>query len=200
MQRWCTSISLSCLVLVMLGVTLSPLQATLPTLAERIAANDDLTTFHQLLNATDPQIREWLENPANEFTVFAPSDAAWKLFFDDLGVTATEYMQRPTSLEEKLRVHIVPMALNVPQSDEPRAFRCNAMGAMLPDAPNYIEWDRNHFRINLETVSSQPQMAANGLLYVIDHVLPEMSLGRASDHTPADVATPTPAPRPPRRP
>lgn len=198
MRRWYTI--LFGIMLAVLGPTWSHAQETLPTLAERIATNDELTTFQQLLDATDPQIREWLENPDNEFTVFAPTDAAWELFFDEIGVTAEEYMPRATNLEERLRVHIVPMALEAQQADERLFFGCNTIGAMLPNAPNYIEWHIGGFLINYETVSSEPLIAANGLLYVIDQVLPEVALGRSGDHTPDDIPTATPAPRLPRRP
>jgi uncharacterized surface protein with fasciclin (FAS1) repeats len=197
MRRWSI---LFCIILAVPGPTLSHAQDTLPTIAELIATHDDLTTFQQLLDATDPQIREWLENPDNEFTVFAPTDAAWELYFDDIGVTAEEYMQRATSLEERLRVHIVPMALEARQADERLFFGCHTIGAMLPNAPNFIEWQIGSFLINYETVSGEPLTAANGLIYVIDQVLPEVSLGRSGDHTPDDIPTATPVPRPPRRP
>lgn len=194
----CLSMVLWCVWLIVLNP--SRAQESLPTLAEHIAANDDLAIFQRLLEITDPQIRAWLENPANEFTVFAPTDAAWEQYFDSMGLTAEEYMQRATNLEEKLGLHIVPMALIAQQEDEIGLAHCNLLGSMLPDTPNFIEWEIGAFQVNLEEVSSEPIAAANGLIYITDQVLSEMSLGSAGDHTPDDVATSTPAPRLPRRP
>jgi uncharacterized surface protein with fasciclin (FAS1) repeats len=109
MKKW--QIVLCCVFVAMIMTSMSAAQNRSGTITERIAARDDLTILQQLLDAADPEIRAWLDNPDNSFTFFAPTDHAWQLYLDEVGITLEELLQRTDWVNDTLRYHIVPMAL-----------------------------------------------------------------------------------------
>jgi uncharacterized surface protein with fasciclin (FAS1) repeats len=173
-------------------------QDSLPTLAELIAARDDLSVFQQLLARGDPAIRAWLENPANRFTVFAPTDAAWQQYFDDFGDSFEALIRGPNRLDDLLRYHIVPVIV-APQ--DIFSVYCTDLGTMLPDSRLVIKQEQPGALVvnNYQDFAAlgSPISAANGVLYPVDHVLLRHTLfPQSGDHTPDDIIKPTVVPDP----
>jgi uncharacterized surface protein with fasciclin (FAS1) repeats len=202
MKKW--QIVLCCVFVAMIMTSMSAAQDRSGTITERIAARDDLTILQQLLDAADPEIRAWLDNPDNSFTFFAPTDHAWQLYLDEVGITLEELLQRTDWVNDTLRYHIVPMALLPRQTFEQTFIPCHELGTMLPDSRLVFDWEFQtqtfRFIYDPQTVGA-PLAAANGLVYIVDHVVNEVTLlGVSGDHTPEGVPTSTPEPKPPRLP
>lgn len=188
---------------IVLSVSIVVAQAP-AAIADWIAASDDLTILQQLLDAADPTIRASLANPTNSLTLFAPTDQAWQLYFDDLGTTLDDFIQRDNWLNDTLRYHMVPLSLLPRQSFEGEFLSCREIGTLLPDSLLFLEWDWETpaLYVNNESDPLTPTVfTGNGVVYTLDKVLPRLALlGQSSDHTPDDVPTRTPVPQPPRSP
>lgn len=196
-MRRCLMILL-CLIFSGLNVFPAVAQDQPLTLTEQIAAREDLTIFRRLLALGDPAIRAWLDNPANRFTVFAPTDAAWQQYFDFFGDSFEALTRRPNQVNNLLRYHIVPVIV-APQ-DIPSVY-CSDLGTMLPDSRLIIGQGQDTLTVNYDSALAFPIAAANGVLYEVDHVLIRLTLMPTSgDHTPDDVIKPTVIPDPPLSP
>jgi uncharacterized surface protein with fasciclin (FAS1) repeats len=196
-MRRCLTVLL-CALFLGLNVFPAAAQDSLPTLAQQIAARDDLSLFQQLLTLGDPSVRAWLENPANRFTVFAPTDAAWQQYFDDFGDSFAALIRGPNRLDDLLRYHIVPVTV-APQ--DIFSVYCTDLGTMLPDSRLVLHQEQGALFVNDYQdfgALGTPIAAANGVLYPVDHVLLRYTLfPQSGDHTPDDVIKPTVVPDPP---
>lgn len=193
MRRWLAG--LTCFFLLASNILPSAAQDRLPTLAEQIAARSDLSMFRRLLDLGDPFIRAWLDNPANQFTVFAPTDQAWQNYFDKFGDSFDAFIRWPNNVGDLLRYHIVPASV-APQDIS--SVYCSDLGTMLPDSRLVLGQDQGALIVNYNSALGAPIPAANGILYTVDHVLLKIVLIASSgDHTPDDVPRPTVIPSPP---
>ncbi len=171
-------------------------QETLPTIAEHIASAADFSILNQLI-AADPAAAAWLNQPDTTFTLLAPVDTAWQGYFEDTGLALDDLLRQPRRLNDLLRFHLVPMAL--PSASE-SGWLCRELGTMLPNERLLIEWDwdGDRFQIGQQAHTlSAPLLAANGLVYRLDRIIPKVRfIDAAGDHTPEGAPTLIPPPTP----
>lgn len=143
------------------------------SLVDVAIANGNFTTLVQALQTTG--LDTTLANLDNDYTVFAPSDAAFeKLPAGTLASLTTE------QLTNILLYHVVPSkvladaAMTVAQSDENMVEAAN--GSML--SLSYVD---SMLFVNGSLVSTADVMAGNGIIHVVDNVI----------LPPAEMGTPT---------
>jgi transforming growth factor-beta-induced protein len=134
-----------------------------------LAANAQTGEFSIIiaaLQAANPDVIRRLSNPEREFTVFAPTDAAFTELLAELGVTADQLLSDKPTLSRVLRYHIARGELEAAEvlaSDRIRTLQGGRLwqsGGMLTDA--------NGRTSNIIQTDIQ---ASNGVIHVIDTVL-----------------------------
>jgi transforming growth factor-beta-induced protein len=134
-----------------------------------LAANAQTGEFSILvaaLQAANPDVIRRLSNPEREFTVFAPTDAAFTALLAELGVTADQLLSDKPTLSRVLRYHIARGELEAAEvlaSDRIRTIQGGRLwqsGGVLTDA--------NGRTSNIIQTDIQ---ASNGVIHVIDTVL-----------------------------
>jgi transforming growth factor-beta-induced protein len=134
-----------------------------------LAANAQTGEFSILiaaLQAANPDVIRRLSNPEREFTVFAPTDAAFTALLAELGVTADQLLSDKPTLSRVLRYHIARGELEAAEvlaSDRIRTLQGGRLwqsGGILTDA--------NGRTSNIIQTDIQ---ASNGVIHVIDTVL-----------------------------
>ncbi len=158
--------------LVALGMTAGVAMAGPPertTLAD-VASSVNATTgeFSILLaavGAADPVVLAALDG-RRQFTVFAPTDAAFASLLEELGLTAEELLADTDLLTQVLLYHVVPgrrYAEDVLASDRlrtmQRGFLLQSAGVLLDNEGR----SSNIIAVDIE--------AANGVIHVIDRVV-----------------------------
>jgi transforming growth factor-beta-induced protein len=134
-----------------------------------LAANAQTGEFSILiaaLQAANPDVIRRLSNPEKEFTVFAPTDAAFTALLAELGVTAEELLSDKMMLSRVLRYHIARGELEAAEvlaSDRIRTVQ----GGRLWQAGGVLT-DANGRTSNIVQTDIQ---ASNGVIHVIDTVL-----------------------------
>jgi transforming growth factor-beta-induced protein len=177
------------LVLALLGMV-APASAQLPTIAEVVVAATqanpaEFTILLAAVQAAEPAVLSALSDPAQNLTVFAPTDAAFAELLTRLNVSASELLANRALVTQVLLYHVIPG-----RSDE-AALRQNAaqgqVAFTLEGTRLAFNLDGNNvLRINSSNVIASNVQASNGIVHVIDRVL-----------LPSDVPPPpTPAPQP----
>lgn len=134
-----------------------------------LAANAETGEFSILiaaLQAANPDVIRRLSNPEKEFTVFAPTDAAFTALFAELGVTAEQLLSDKMMLSRVLRYHIARgelQAAEVLASDHIRTLQ----GGRIWQAGGVLT-DLNGRTANIVQTDVQ---ASNGIIHVIDNVV-----------------------------
>ena len=134
-----------------------------------LAANAQTGEFSILiaaLQAANPDIIRKLSNPEKEFTVFAPTDAAFTALLAELGVTADELFSDRMMLSRVLRYHIARGELEASEvlaSDRIRTLQ----GGRIWQAEGVLT-DANGRTANIVQTDIQ---ASNGIIHVIDNVV-----------------------------
>lgn len=133
-----------------------------------LAVNAETGEFSILiaaLQAANPEIMQKLSR-TGEYTVFAPTDAAFLDLLDELGVTAEELLSNRALVSRVLRYHIVPRELDsseVLASERIRTWQGGWLfqnGGMLTDANGRTS---NIIDVDIQT--------SNGIIHVIDTVV-----------------------------
>jgi len=134
-----------------------------------LAANAETGEFSILiaaLQAANSDVIRRLNNPEKEFTVFAPTDAAFNALLTELDVTAEQLLSDKMMLSRVLRYHIARGELEAAEvlaSDRIRTVQGGRLwqgGGVLTDA--------NGRTANIVQTDIQ---ASNGVIHVIDNVL-----------------------------
>ncbi len=172
-RRLVATLTLSMLAI---GIIAAPVAAAPPAensiVDVALAANDETGEFSILiaaLKAADPSIIKALDSKG-QYTVFAPTDAAFVSLLNELDVTAGEVLGNKALLNTVLTYHVARgerMAEDVLDSSRirtlNRGFVCQ-MGGVLTDA--------NGRTANIIATDID---ASNGVIHVIDRViLPKM--------------------------
>jgi transforming growth factor-beta-induced protein len=151
-----------------------------------MAANAESGEFSILiaaLEAANPSLVQRLSHK-QEYTVFAPTDAAFLALLDELGVTAEQLLNDQALLTRVLRYHIVRGELDssaVLGSERLRTLQ----GGWLSQSDGILT-DEKGRTANIVTTDIQ---AGNGVIHVIDRVvLPELKQGSDNGETLLDVA------------
>ena len=134
-----------------------------------LAANAETGEFSILiaaLQAANPDVIRRLSNPEKEYTVFAPTDAAFTALLAELGVTAEQLLSDKMMLSRVLRYHIARGELEASEvlaSDRIRTLQ----GGRLWQAGGVLT-DANGRTANIVQTDIQ---ASNGVIHVIDNVV-----------------------------
>lgn len=138
-----------------------------PTIAEIVVGSPDHTIL--LAAVTEAGLVEALSDPAAEYTVFAPTDAAFEDALAALGVTAEELLANP-DLAAILLYHVVPGIF--PAADVVAAAPMMDVPTLNEDGTLQIEVIDGNVVINgTATVTAADVMASNGVVHVVDAVL-----------------------------
>lgn len=143
-----------------------PMAEAMPTqsIGELAAANPDLSILTAALQAAglDTMMME-----AGEYTVFAPTDAAFAPVLEALGVTKEELLANTDLLKKVLPYHVLPMivkAADIPYGTD--VATVNGASINISDA-NVIT-DATGGTAN---ITATDIMATNGVVHTIDAVL-----------------------------
>ena len=149
-------------------VLLPPTDAEAPTQTiTEIAAGDP--NFSTLVTALVQRgLDGTLNDPSGDFTVFAPTNAAFDALLADLGITAEELLKNP-ALSDILLKHVVEGSV-----DSITAFTLNGaeVPTLNPDGETVkLEIDSGAFTVDGAQVTTFDIQATNGVIHVIDAVI-----------------------------
>jgi transforming growth factor-beta-induced protein len=134
-----------------------------------LAANAQTGEFSILiaaLQAANPDIIKRLSNPEKEYTVFAPTDAAFTALLAELGVTAEQLLSDKPRLSRVLRYHIVRGELEAEEVLAKDRIRTTQGGRLWQSGG--VLTDANGRTANIVQTDIQ---ASNGVIHVIDNVV-----------------------------
>ncbi|MDT0595310.1 fasciclin domain-containing protein [Glaciecola petra] len=134
-------------------------------IVETAVAAGNFTTLASLL--TSAGLVDTLSNPDAEFTVFAPTDAAFEMLGDDV---LTSLGENPEVLEAILLQHVVPDAT----IDSITAYTLagmNAATASGAEIPVGINTNNDRITFGGANVTTPDVYASNGVIHVIDMVV-----------------------------
>jgi len=145
-----------------------PADATVPTqtIAQIAGADANLTILVQALQAAN--LVDTLNDASGDFTVFAPTDAAFTALLTDLGINAATLLASP-DLEKILLKHVVSGSV-----DSVTAFTLNGtdVPTLNPDDETVdIEIESDRFLVDGANVTDFDIGATNGVIHVIDAVI-----------------------------
>lgn len=163
---------LSLLALLALAIVPAFAQDAEPTIADLVVASTEAETpeFTVLLAAVaaaDPAFLEALSSEG-QWTVFAPTDAAFLALLEALSVSAEDLLADTELLNTVLAYHVVPGAFN---AEAVVALDGALIGTLLNDSPLAISVMDGAVMVNDSTVVTADVMASNGIVHVIDTVL-----------------------------
>ena len=153
------------------------------TIVDVAVAAGSFTTLVAALQATD--LDEVLANEEGEFTVFAPSDAAFALLGQE---TIDALLADPDTLSNILLYHVISgdeilqdAAVMVAQSDM-------SMVEMANEQNTSLSLSGSTLYVNKSKVSTADVMAQNGVIHIVDQVILPPSLPGETTNTIVDVA------------
>ena len=128
------------------------------TIADVTASNPQLTTLNRLIQQAG--LSETLRG-AEPYTVFAPSDEAFKAV---PAKTLEELVQHPEQLRSVLTYHVLPGKVIAAEVANGQAKTVQGASVALSRAGSFVTIE--------DAVVTQPDlMASNGVVHVIDRVL-----------------------------
>jgi transforming growth factor-beta-induced protein len=170
-----------------LGTPVAQAAQTTGTIVDvALAANAESGEFSILiaaLQAANPDILRKLSSE-REFTVFAPTDAAFTALLDELGLTADQLLSDKALVSRVLRYHILRGSLDSTEVLAKDRLRTLQGGSLFQSGG--VLTDVNGRTANIVQTDIQ---ASNGVIHVIDRVvLPRMKNGPGIDNSIVDVA------------
>lgn len=171
LKRTLLSLALACAVLPLTACNEDDdishvIEAPVQNISELTAEKDNLTTLNAALQAAD--LDSTLSSSDSEFTVFAPTDAAFEELLTALGMTSEQLLADQALLTEVLTYHVVPNA-TVKAADIPYASSIetvNGQAFIISDANVITDASGNSANITDTDI-----LATNGVVHVIDKVL-----------------------------
>jgi len=151
-------------------------------IVEVAEANGSFTTLVAALQASG--LDDVLADENRDFTVFAPTDAAFAALLADLGISAADLLASP-NLSDILLYHVVPDA----EIDSTAAIAAAGTTVTTANTDDIgVALKGTELFINASRVESPDVAANNGVIHVIDAVLIPTE-DDATSGTIADVAT-----------
>ena len=149
--------------------TEAPADPTIAEIVVELASGDpaEFTTLLAAIEAADPIVLETLNDPSQELTVFAPTDAAFAAIPEDVlaGILADQEL-----LTNILLYHVAPGIFLA--EDVVAAAPIEALPTLLEGSTLAIDVVDGAVVINGEATVIQPDvLASNGVIHVIDTVL-----------------------------
>jgi uncharacterized surface protein with fasciclin (FAS1) repeats len=148
-------LSLALLATALMGCASAPAPATV---AEIISKNSSLSTFNGLI--TQAGLSSTL-NSTGPFTVFAPSNDAFKLL---PAKVMTDLEQHPEKLKNVLMFHVITGKLTGAEVKNSAVKTLNGSTLALSKAGNFVT-------IEEAVVEKMDMQASNGVIHMIDGVL-----------------------------
>jgi uncharacterized surface protein with fasciclin (FAS1) repeats len=157
----------------MLGVIPAMAQDEMGTIADIVVASStaetpEFTVLLAAVSAADPSVLAELSDPEENYTVFAPTDAAFAAALEALGMTAEELLADTATLTTILSYHLVPVTL---LAEDVIALDGALVGTVYHEGALAISLGEGTVMVNEATVVSPDVMASNGVVHVIDSVL-----------------------------
>ncbi|HSI78252.1 MAG TPA: fasciclin domain-containing protein [Lunatimonas sp.] len=145
------------------NVLMPPTEEETNTIADIVIGNENFSTL--LAAVLEADLAGALANVEGEYTVFAPTDAAFERYLTDNGLTAEALLASP-DLVSILSYHVVPGL--VPSS----AVEAGAVTS-LAEIPFYVSIDteENVWINGNAKVETVDVMADNGIIHIIDYVI-----------------------------
>ncbi len=145
------------------NVLMPPTEEETNTIADIVIGNEDFSTL--LAAVMEADLTGALANVEGEYTVFAPTNAAFERYLTDNGLTAEALLASP-DLATILSYHVVPGL--VPSS----AVEAGAVTS-LAELPFYVSIDteENVWINGNAKVETVDVMADNGIIHIIDYVI-----------------------------
>lgn len=158
-------------------------EAAEPTIAEIVVASTtaetpEFTVLLAAVSAADPIFLEALSNPDANYTVFAPTDAAFAALLEELGLTAEEVLADTDLLNAVLAYHVVPGVFGADYFTAilGSGVESFVLGTLLPESVLSFAVVEESLNVNASNVVAADVTASNGVVHVIDAVLvPEMA-------------------------
>jgi uncharacterized surface protein with fasciclin (FAS1) repeats len=150
------------------SVLMPPADAPAPTqtIAEIAQGSEDFETLVLALGAAG--LVDTLNDPAGDFTVFAPTDEAFAALLADLGIDAATLLGSE-DLDDILLKHVVSGTV-----DSVTAFTLNGADVVTLNPAEEtvtIEITNGEFRVDGARVTTFDILATNGIIHVIDAVI-----------------------------
>jgi uncharacterized surface protein with fasciclin (FAS1) repeats len=141
------------------------------------AQSGEFSILISALQAADPGIIEKLSSKG-QYTVFAPTDAAFLALLDELGVTAEQLLSDQALVTKVLRYHIVRGNLDSTEVLSKERIR-TIQGGRLSQANGVL----TDFNGRTAAIIQTDIQASNGVIHVIDRVvLPNLAPDSDDDH------------------
>ena len=154
------------------------------TVADVATANGSFTTLVAALQATG--LDAVLDNTATDFTVFAPTDAAFALLGQD---TIDALLADPETLSNILLYHVVSGAEVLQDAAVTLAQSENNKVAMANEQMTALSYVNSSLFVNKSAVSTPNVMADNGVIHVIDQVILPPTMKGMPDMNIAEVVS-----------
>ena len=154
------------------------------TVADVASANGSFTTLVAALQATG--LDAVLDNTATDFTVFAPTDAAFALLGQD---TIDALLADPETLSNILLYHVVSGAEVLQDAAVTLAQSANNKVAMANEQMTALSYVNSSLFVNKSAVSTPNVMADNGVIHVIDQVILPPAMKGMPDMNIAEVVS-----------
>lgn len=161
----------------MVEMTPDPMMAAPVNIAETVVAatsaeTPEFTTLLAAVQAADPAVLTTLSG-AGQYTVFAPTDAAFTAAFEALGVTAADVLADSANLTNILLYHVLPGKFSAETviavaGDAPEGVK---VATMLPGTTVTIMVVDGAVMVNDATVAAPDVAVSNGVVHVVDGVL-----------------------------
>jgi transforming growth factor-beta-induced protein len=156
------------LAVMLMAVTAVPSFAQQPNIVEAAVASSDFNTLVAAVQAAG--LVDTLSG--GEFTVFAPTDGAFRTLLNDLGVTPEQLLADTNLLTTVLTYHVVPgefFAADILAQDFP--FNAPTVQGESIVVTNDPDSDRLLLNNGQATVAIPNLDVSNGVIHVIDNVL-----------------------------
>jgi uncharacterized surface protein with fasciclin (FAS1) repeats len=161
--------------LILAIISVGSIQAVPPTERETIvdvaiSINEDTSEFSILiaaLLAADPAVIQTLDGNG-QFTVFAPTDAAFVALLGELGLTAEELLAEKELVTQVLLYHVARGRLYAEDVIEKERIRTLQRGFLYVDGTELTDNNGRTSNIILDAVDVE---ADNGIIHVIDTVV-----------------------------
>lgn len=154
------------------------------TVADVAAANGSFTTLVAALQATG--LDAVLDNTATDFTVFAPTDAAFALLGQE---TIDALLADPEALSNILLYHVVSGAEVLQDAAVTLAQSNNNKVSMANQQMTALSYVNSNLFVNKSAVSTPNVMADNGVIHVIDQVILPPAMKGMPDMNIAEVVS-----------
>jgi uncharacterized surface protein with fasciclin (FAS1) repeats len=161
----------------MVEMTPDPMMAAPVSIAETVVAassaeTPEFTTLLAAVQAADPAVLSTLSG-AGQYTVFAPTDAAFGAAFEALGVTAEDVLADTANLTNILLYHVVPGKFSAETviavaGESEEGVR---VATLLPGTTVTLMVVDGAVMVNEATVVSPDVAVSNGVVHVVDGVL-----------------------------